>query len=219
MAVLGDPQRFPGDADSEELPPPGGPADRGERGAVPHPVDVREGYSRFPPGGSRGPAVLIVPGRGGIDSTARGLCDRLGREGFVALATDVGRAYLEFSRARAESPEDSELPSPEAELRQVIQQMARTGQWLAMQPAAMGIRIGVLGLGEGAALALSTAAAMPQIAAVVNLGGTCQVEAADAAQLQAAVVGYFGELDPASPSAAVEGLEEVLRGRRPARAL
>ena len=212
MVAAGDSDRVPGEAGADDVRPAGSPPDGGDLGAIPHPLDIGEGYSSLPPGGARGPAVLIVPGRGGVDSTVRELCDRLAREGFVVLATEVGRAHLEFSRARAESPEDSELPSPEAEFRSVIDEIARTGQWLSMQPAATGIRIGVLGLGEGAGLALRTAAAMPQISAVVNLSGACQVDAAEAAALQAAVVGYFGELDPASPSTAVQELEEVLRG-------
>ena len=215
-------------------------------GKVAYPGRPHGGTYCVPPGGSRGPGVLVLPGRGGIDSTVRELCERLAREGFVAFATDAGGAGLERAptgarrrRAKSNSPAKALCPPPppsghtpeevsaaakanggsdtepalvDAALRQTGDGLARIGEWLAMEPAVAGTGIGVLGLRGGAQLALRLAATMPRVGAVVSLSGASQLEAVYRTPVRAAVLGYFGALDPESPATAVRELEEELRG-------
>lgn len=152
------------------------------------------GFLAVPSTGS-GPGVLVLPPEPGLPAVVGDACERLAREGFVALAPDaVASEPGAPGLARARPVVDAALEA------------------LLRENATVGARVGVLGLGRGAVLALDAATRSPRIAAVALLGGAPESGSdvpLDA--LDAPVVAVLGEKDEAVASGRAHALESRLR--------
>jgi carboxymethylenebutenolidase len=165
-----------------------------EFGAAGSAAAGRRGYRALPASG-RGRGVLVLHQAIGLGEFCRDACDRLAREGFAALAPDLGSA-----RRAAEAPE---APGPAAEL-----DLARAGEELDAAvtellscEATEGPRIGALGFGPGGELALLAAARSRRIGAAVDCYGVLPQAPLAGAPLEAAVLGISGERDALLPPA------------------
>lgn len=150
----------------------------------------RRAYLAEPPAGS-GRGVLVVHESEGLGEVARDVCDRLAREGFVALAPD----WL--------------AGEPAQTLDGGVEQ-------LLGRDACEGPRIGALGCGRGGPLALDLAVRNRRVGAVVSLWGAHPQLDPDVARLEAPCLALFAERDALAPPAAARELEARLRaaGRR-----
>jgi len=141
------------------------------------------------PAADSGIGILVVHEAWGLVDEVRDVCDRLAREGFVALAPDLyaGRS----TRVQEEAQQfvaDLEIPRAMAILDAA---QAR----LLGHEAVSSSRLGVLGFCLGGQLALATACGSARIGAVVDCYGVHPEIEFDFAQLDAPVLGIFAEND------------------------
>lgn len=159
------------------------------------------------PAGGLGRGVLVLHEAWGLVDHIRGVCERLAREGFVALAPDLFRGVR---------PADLDEMRREAARLDV----ARTGAALAAAADALlgrdevdGPRIGAVGFCMGGHLALLAAAASPRIAAAVDFYGLPWLDF-DLAPIRASVLGIFAERDEMVTAREVEALRGRLEAAR-----
>lgn len=157
---------------------------------------VREGagarkaaaYHAVPPRG-RGKGVLVVDGSGALTDFARDACDRLARAGFAALAPDLAGA----------ADADDRLA---AGVRQLLDDDATDGP-----------RVGAIGFGEGAPLALGEGARNRRIGCVVCCYGLPEA-IGEASGPEVPVLLVFGEEDARVGDGAAGELERSLASAR-----
>jgi carboxymethylenebutenolidase len=115
------------------------------------------------PANRGGPGVIVLHSWWGLTDATRGLCDRLARQGFVAIAPDLYRGRL--ARTSAEARQLRAAPRSEPIYRTIFK--ARDA--LLAHEAVVGRRLGVLGLSMGGhwALWLGSRADSSMAAAVV----------------------------------------------------
>lgn len=167
-------------------------------------VEGASAYLALPASGS-GPGVVVVQEWWGLVDHIRDVCDRLAREGFVALAPDLYRGEVaEEPDAAGRLMMDLEIPRATADLDAAV-------QTLLGHDAVEGSRVGCIGFCMGGQLALSAAAHSDRIAAVVDCYGIHPKVRPDFAQMDAAVFGVFAEHDEFVPPEAVRSLEADLK--------
>ena len=168
-----------------------------------------QGYLSLPPQG-HGRGVLVVQEWWGLVDHIRDVCDRLAREGFVALAPDL------YHGERTSSPDTAGRLMMDLEIPRAERDLAAAGQALLGHQAVTGPRLGAIGFCMGGQLALFAATRNPRIGAVVDFYGIHPRVTLDLSQLQAAVLGLFAERDTFVTPEAARKLESDLQsaGRR-----
>ncbi|MBW2273953.1 MAG: dienelactone hydrolase family protein, partial [Deltaproteobacteria bacterium] len=167
-------------------------------------ADSTGAYLAIPASGS-GPGVVVVQEWWGLVDHIRDVCDRLAREGFVALAPDLYRGEVAGDPdAAGRLMMDLEIPRATADLDAAVKA-------LLDHDAVEGSRVGCIGFCMGGQLALSAAAHSPRIGAVVDCYGIHPKVSPDFAQMDAAVFGVFAEHDEFVPTEAVRQLESDLK--------
>jgi carboxymethylenebutenolidase len=157
-----------------------------------------------------GPGVLVIHEAEGLGEFARDVCDRLAREGFVALAPDW------LGTGPASSAEAARRQAAALDPARAADALDAAVGVLLGRDACQGARIGALGFGWGGLLALALATRTHRIGAAALCWGAHPSLAPDLAKLEAACLALFAERDPLTPPGAVRALEEGLRaaGRR-----
>jgi len=175
---------------------------------IPHGGGGARGYLAVPAGGS-GPGVMVVQEWWGLVAQIEGVCDRLAREGFVALAPDLFRGEV---AAHDEMDKAGRLMS-ELPLERAAADMGAAVDFLLAHDAVAGDRIGVIGFCMGGMLTLVVAAQQGAKvgAAVPFYGAPIGASEPDWSNLSAAVHGHFAERDDFFPPDAVTDLERRLR--------
>ena len=162
------------------------------------------GYLALPPRG-QGPGVLVLQEWWGLVDHIREVCDRLAREGFVALAPDL---------YRGESTVDPGVAGRlmlDLALPRAARDLAGAATALLNHSAVSGGKLAAIGFCMGGQLALYAAAQTPRISAVVDCYGIHPNVHVDYASVKAAVMGVFAERDAYVPPATVHQLEADLR--------
>jgi carboxymethylenebutenolidase len=150
-----------------------------------------------------GPGVLVLHAWWGLNSFFKETCDRLAREGFVALAPDLyfGKTAATIDEAQALLEQrDSERMKSTA-----------TGAlaYLHDHPAVRGDAVGALGFSMGGAWAIFLSTLAPaELAAVVVFYGCGE---ADFAAARAAYQGHFAEGDEWEPDEEVHQMQAAMR--------
>ena len=173
--------------------------------------DSVRAYLSLPPSG-RGRGVLVIQEWWGLVDQIRDVCDRLAREGFVALAPDL---YRGESTA---DPDEAGRLMMGLEIPRAARDLDGAVAALLGHDAVEGSRVGAIGFCMGGQLALFAATRNPRIGAVVDFYGIHPNVTLDLSKLEAAVLGIFGEKDEFIPVEAVRKLEADLRsaGKRAA---
>jgi carboxymethylenebutenolidase len=161
-------------------------------------------YLALPPRG-QGPGVVVVQEWWGLVDHIRDVCDRLAREGFVALAPDLYRGESTADPGvAARLMMDLELPRAARDLEGAVRALVN-------HDAVSGGKVAVIGFCMGGQLALYAAALTPRISAVVDCYGVHPNVRIDFAKIRAPVMGVFAERDAYVPAETVHQLEADLR--------
>lgn len=139
-------------------------AARAQKAALLTPDSVSPGIYGFlatPPKPGIYPGLIILHGSAGWRPAYAEYARMLADSGFAALAIDY---YAETGPDTGSVQASHLWPIWQATVR-------RAAQWLAGQPSAAGSNIGLVGISRGAFLAVSVAASMPNVNAVVDFYG------------------------------------------------
>ena len=156
-------------------------------------------YLAVPESGS-GSGVLVLHAWWGLNDFFKQVCDRLAREGFIALAPDLYHGKTTTSIDEAE-----QLASVHIESEEVSRDLTASIDYLLNQPGRRGKAIGALGFSLGGFWALGLE---DPLAAIVTFYGTTPPERVQAG---ANVLGHFAEHDDFEPGEQVRQFEEGLR--------
>ncbi len=167
--------------------------------------DQVRGYLALPASG-RGPGVLVIQEWWGLVDHIRDLCDRLARDGFVALAPDLYRGQS------ASDPDAAGRLMMGLEIPRAARDLGGAVTTLLGHDAVEGGRVGAVGFCMGGQLALFAATQTPKIGAVVDFYGIHPNVTLDLPGLEAAVLGIFAERDTFVPPEAARKLEAELKG-------
>jgi carboxymethylenebutenolidase len=165
--------------------------------------DPLRGYLAQPaPGHGRG--LLVLHEAWGLVDHIRDVCDRLARQGFVALAPDLyrGRSATTLDEARG--------LAAALEAERVGGDLEAAVAALLNHHAVDGGRVGAVGFCMGGHLALLAAARSPRVSAVVDFYGAHPGIPVDLSRMEAAVLAVFGETDEFIPPEFVEALDGEL---------
>ncbi len=184
----------------------------------------------------RHPAVIVIQEVFGINANIQAITDRLGAEGYFAVAPALfhreentegirGTNPLFSYAGVAGVPEDK--PDQEARSRAVgnwkdselILDINHTIEWLQKHPRVSGDRIGIVGFCAGGRITYMAAAACPGLGAAVDFyGGNCLVSWGGGptpfdrtSQIQCPVMGNFGDQDQSPPVDEVRKIEAELK--------
>ncbi|MGQ0805931.1 MAG: dienelactone hydrolase family protein [Actinomycetota bacterium] len=166
------------------------------------------GYLVTPPSGS-GPGVIVIQEWWGLDSGIKEMADRLGRDGFVALAPDLyhGEVAGHDEMDKAAQLMGS-LPPDRA-----ARDMSAAVDYLAGNDAVTGDGIGVIGFCMGGMLTFLLAANRPdKVTAAVAFYGYPQGDTEpDWSRLSASIRGHMAENDDFFGPEGARALEEKLQ--------
>ena len=167
------------------------------------------GYLVRPASGS-GPGVLVMQEWWGLDWGIKEVADRLGQEGFVALAPDLYHGELAGHDEMDKAAQLMQAMPPDRAGRD----MSGAVDYLAGLDGVTSDGIGVVGFCMGGMLALIIAANRPdQIRAVVPFYGFPQGDMEpDWSKLEARVQGHMAEQDDFFGPEAAKALEAKLQG-------
>ena len=164
-------------------------------------------YERFlPPGAGRHPAILLLhDGQGAAAQSGPfdELAEALNRRGYVVEVVH----YFDRTGTTSALPEDRRL-----HFRQWSQAVTNALTDLEHTPQVDPQRLGALGVGLGATLALTVAAEDARIKAVADYAGTLPVRAAPFVRRMPAVLIAHGDRDEVVPIADAYRLRSICQG-------
>ncbi|MCX6069731.1 MAG: dienelactone hydrolase family protein [Chloroflexi bacterium] len=166
------------------------------------PKVLPEPYLVVPKSG-KGSGVLVIHAWWGLNEFFRSVCDRLAREGFVAMAPDLYEGQVAKSIKRAEELRDKPRREP------TYKTLLRAIENLQAMPEVKGPSIGIIGFSMGGHWALWLAANRPAlpIRGVTTFYGA---RSGDYSKSRAAFQGHFAEEDAWVSDASRRKLERTL---------
>jgi len=157
------------------------------------------------PASGRGPGVLVIQEWWGLVDAIRDVCDRLAREGFVALAPDLYRGE------RTTDPDVAGRLMMDLEIPRAMGDLEAAAEALMRESSVTGSKLGCIGFCMGGQLALAAGCACARIGAVVDCYGIHPNVDLDVSKLRPAVFGVFAENDDFIPHESVRALERKLK--------
>ena len=162
------------------------------------------GYLAVPEQGS-GPGVIVIQEWWGLVDHIKDVCDRFAAEGFVALAPDM------YHGKSTKSPDEAGKLMMALRIDEAERDLSAAVDYLDIQDSTTSKKIGVVGFCMGGALALYAASKNSKIGACVVFYGIHPKVKPDLPNLQAPVLGNYGEKDRSVPPAVVHDLEQQLK--------
>jgi len=158
-----------------------------------------------PPASGRGPGVVVIQEWWGLVPHIRDVCDRLAREGFVALAPDLYRGES------TDDPDQASRLMMDLEIPRAARDLDAAVAALLNHDAVDGAKVGAIGFCMGGQLALFAATRNRRIGAVGDFYGIHPNVTLDLSGLEAAVLGIFAERDAYATPEMARKLEADLR--------
>jgi carboxymethylenebutenolidase len=155
------------------------------------------------PAANVGRGIVVISDEWGLTDFIRDVCDRLAREGFVALAPDL------FQGRTAEDVDAAERLSKEVDLDVVDADLESAVAELFNQDATAGSKVGVIGFALGGSLALRLSSRQRRIGAVVDLDGDRLERVEELERVAAPVLAVLAGAD----EAASESARAILQSR------
>src|SRR6201988_767880 len=161
------------------------------------------GYLAVPEAGS-GPGVVVIQEWWGLVDHIKDVCDRLAKEGFVALAPDL------YHGTTTKSPDEAGKLMMALRIDEAEKDLAGAINYLLTHSATIGDKVGTIGFCMGGALSLYAATKNPKVGAcVVFYGGHPNVKP-DLGALQAPVLGIYAGKDTFVSPDVVSALDREL---------
>jgi carboxymethylenebutenolidase len=157
------------------------------------------------PEGSGGLATIVLQEWWGVDPHIRGVCDRLAKEGFLALAPDLYRGET------TDQPGEAQQKMMALSMDQAERDMRGAVDFLAAHEGFQGRGVGSVGFCLGGGLSVWAASANPKVAATVTYYYVMPHGKPDFAKIRAPVLGHFGTADEFVPVDAAKALEAEMR--------
>lgn len=163
-----------------------------------------DGYFAAPETLGKSPGVVVLQEWWGLVPHIKDVADRFAREGYVALAPDL------YHGKTAHEPDEANKLMLDMKRDVAARDMKEAVQYVRLHPMCTGT-VGVVGFCLGGGLALLAACGDSLVRACVDFYGVLPGGQPSCEQLNAPVLGLFGENDPWVPREAVEQLEQELR--------
>lgn len=169
---------------------------------------MAKGYLSLPES-KKGKAVILLQEWWGLVDHIKDVADRLAKEGFVVLAPDL------YHGEATNNPTDAQKLVMAMEIAQVEKDVRGCVQYLLSSGYSSSKGIGIVGFCMGGALSLYSACLNPQISACVVFYGIRKDVENKFDQLQAKVMGFFGDQDKGNPIERVREIEVQLKKKDP----
>lgn len=164
------------------------------------------GYLATPPSTS-GPGVLVIQEWWGLVDHIKDICERLAREGFVALAPDF------YHGAATKSPDEAGKLFMALNIAKAAADLRGAANALLGRPEVTTERVGVMGFCMGGQLAMYAGAEFPdRVAAVVNFYGIHPNVRVDPAKLKVPLQAHFAKRDNSVKEADARALMTRIEG-------
>lgn len=161
------------------------------------------------PGRGHAPGVIVIQEWWGLQDQIKGICDRLARAGYEALAPDLYAGttvpYHDTDSANREMASLDFLDATDNIVRGAAQYLARSGA-----------KVGLTGFCLGGAVTILGAVRVPEIAAACCFYGIPPREAARPEDIRVPLQGHFASQDDWCTPALVDAFENALHKARPA---
>ncbi len=164
------------------------------------------GFIAEPSGAARHPAVIVLHGWRGLDEWVKGQTEKLGGQGFVALAVDLYGGHVATD---SNSALDLRLGLKDDV---AIRDMLAAFDYLAARKDVDHDHIGAIGWDMGGGYALKLAMYQQKLGACVVNYGTLPTDPSDVQQILAPVLGNFGALDRGVLPSDVSSFEKSMKG-------
>jgi carboxymethylenebutenolidase len=151
--------------------------------------DTVTGFIAEPTAAGRHPAVIVIHSFWGLDDWIKGQTQKLGEQGFVALAVDL---YGGQTATDANAAMDLRLGLKD---NIALRDVTAAYDYLAARKDVDRDHIGAIGWDMGGGYALRLAISQPRLGACVVNYGTLPTDPNDIQQIIAPVLGNFGALD------------------------
>jgi len=152
------------------------------------------------PSSERGAGVLVIQEWWGLVDHIRDVCDRLAREGFVALAPDLYRGES------ADDPDAAGRLMMDLEIPRALRDLDAAVLELLNSHAVVGSKVGIVGFCMGGQLALAAGCQNRRVGAVADFYGVHPNVTLDFSGCEAPVLAVFAENDDFIPAEAVNRL-------------
>ena len=166
-------------------------------------AEIPENHYLALPKSGAGAGVIVLHAWWGLNDFFKDFCQRLAREGFVALAPDLYRGKL------ATTIEEAKQLRSKLKKEQVGADILSAVEQLHKLPAVTNQSLGVIGCSFGGHWALWLSLEKPEFIKAVTVFYATRT--ADYAQARAAYLGHFAESDDWVAASGVKKLEKSLR--------
>jgi carboxymethylenebutenolidase len=161
------------------------------------------GYLARPEGSEPRPGIVVIQEWWGLNEHIRDITRRFAQQGFVALAPDL------YGGVTTSEPDEAQRLVMELDMVAAVQEIGQAMDYLLAQDYVGSEEIGVVGYCLGGGLALETGRVYEQVGAVVAYYGR-PLEPAQAADINAPVLGLYGAEDQGIPVEEVQAMEDAL---------
>ena len=156
-------------------------------------------------GQDHAPGIIVIQEWWGLQEQIKGICDRLARAGYEALAPDlyggVAVSYHDSAKADREMASLDFLDATDNIVRGAAQYLGKSG-----------VKVGLMGFCLGGAVTILGAVRVPEIAAACCFYGIPPREAAKVEDVKVPFQGHFADADDWCTPAAVDALEKSMHG-------
>jgi carboxymethylenebutenolidase len=150
-----------------------------------------------------GPGILVLHAWWGLKPFFKELCDRLARQGFIAIAPDLRKGLI------ANTIDEAKILMQNSDGQYVGDTVMSAKDYLLSLPNRKGEKIGVIGFSMGAAWSLVVAMREPdKIAATILFYGTGSV---DINKIKSKIMGHYSDNDEWEPMEGIRAMETGMK--------
>ena len=161
------------------------------------------GYLARPEGDEAAPAIIVIQEWWGLNDHIMDVTNRFAQQGYVALAPDLYKGEV------ATEPDEARKLVMEVDMPEAVREIQSAITYLLEQEYTSGDQVAITGFCFGGGLTLMTATEDERLAVAIPWYGR-PLEPAQAAEVNAPVLGLYGAEDGGIPVDAVRAMEEAM---------